>query len=206
MITRYYKSLIVFYFSVCPSVFPTLLRDDMTCYVALCYSRRLSSTFKPSLSDFFCYWCNLSCTPLPPHVLSFLAHWHSSFSYFLTELSHLISSDSWYINSFKYPLRHILSFSHFHFITYHSTTSSSFFFFFLILILLPLLLLSLIFLVVLPATMDDPRQRRPDITTAKLQLDWEPRVPVRDGLAKAIEYFSKVTFRPTNIPHFYTSY
>lgn len=52
--------------------------------------------------------------------------------------------------------------------------------------------------VVLPATMDDPRQRRPDITTAKQQLDWEPRVPVRDGLAKAIEYFSKVTDRATD--------
>ena len=52
--------------------------------------------------------------------------------------------------------------------------------------------------VVLPATMDDPRQRRPDITTAKQQLDWEPRVPVRDGLAKAIEYFSKVTDWPTD--------
>lgn len=68
-----------------------------------------------------------------------------------------------------------------------------------------LLLILLLPLVVLPATMDDPRQRRPDITTAKLQLDWEPRVPVRDGLAKAIEYFSKVTHRFTDLPH-YTSY
>jgi len=43
----------------------------------------------------------------------------------------------------------------------------------------------------LPATKDDPKQRRPDITTAKTQLGWEPRVPVREGLAKAIAYFSK---------------
>ena len=43
----------------------------------------------------------------------------------------------------------------------------------------------------LPATKDDPKQRRPDITTAKMQLGWEPRVPVREGLAKAIAYFSK---------------
>ena len=43
----------------------------------------------------------------------------------------------------------------------------------------------------LPATKDDPRQRKPDITTAKEQLNWEPRVPVREGLAKAIEYFRK---------------
>jgi UDP-glucuronate decarboxylase len=43
----------------------------------------------------------------------------------------------------------------------------------------------------LPATKDDPRQRRPDITTAKSKLGWEPRVPVRVGLAKAISYFAK---------------
>jgi UDP-glucuronate decarboxylase len=44
----------------------------------------------------------------------------------------------------------------------------------------------------LPATKDDPRQRRPDITTAKEQLGWQPVVHVRDGLMKTIEYFSKV--------------
>lgn len=43
----------------------------------------------------------------------------------------------------------------------------------------------------LPATKDDPRQRRPDIGTAKEQLAWEPQVPVREGLKKAIEYFRK---------------
>ena len=152
-------------------------------------------------------------------VPSLLAHWHSPFSLFLTESSHLISSDSWYSYLFKHRFFHTNSSIPSHCITYCSTTSSSFFFFFfllpLILLLLPLLLLFFLlilllillllpFLVVLPATMDDPRQRRPDITTAKLQLDWEPRVPVRDGLAKAIEYFSKVTFRPTNPPHSYT--
>ena len=43
----------------------------------------------------------------------------------------------------------------------------------------------------LPATKDDPRQRKPDITVAKEQLGWEPKVSVRVGLAKAIEYFRK---------------
>ena len=43
----------------------------------------------------------------------------------------------------------------------------------------------------LPATKDDPRQRKPDITTAKLHLNWQPRVPVKDGLAKTISYFRK---------------
>ncbi len=39
----------------------------------------------------------------------------------------------------------------------------------------------------LPA--DDPKQRKPDITLAKEKLGWEPTVPLRDGLAKTIEYF-----------------
>jgi len=44
----------------------------------------------------------------------------------------------------------------------------------------------------LPATRDDPKQRKPDITTAKEQIQWSPKVPVKIGLAKAIEYFSQV--------------
>lgn len=51
----------------------------------------------------------------------------------------------------------------------------------------------------LPATTDDPRQRRPDITTAKTELGWQPVVHVRDGLLKTIEYFSKV--RVLACPH-----
>jgi UDP-glucuronate decarboxylase len=39
----------------------------------------------------------------------------------------------------------------------------------------------------LPA--DDPKQRKPDITLAKEKLGWEPTVPLREGLAKTIEYF-----------------
>lgn len=41
----------------------------------------------------------------------------------------------------------------------------------------------------LPATKDDPRKRKPDISVAKANLGWEPRVSVRDGLTKAIHYF-----------------
>jgi UDP-glucuronate decarboxylase len=41
----------------------------------------------------------------------------------------------------------------------------------------------------LPA--DDPVQRRPDISTAKDILDWEPKVQLREGLLKTIEYFEK---------------
>lgn len=31
-------------------------------------------------------------------------------------------------------------------------------------------------------TPDDPRQRKPDITKAKEELGWEPKVKLRDGL------------------------
>jgi dTDP-glucose 4,6-dehydratase len=40
-----------------------------------------------------------------------------------------------------------------------------------------------------PLPADDPRQRRPDITRARAMLGWEPRVPVREGVARTIEYF-----------------
>ncbi len=44
-------------------------------------------------------------------------------------------------------------------------------------------------LVHLPLPADDPKQRRPDITLAKSKLDWEPKVPLEEGLKKVIEYF-----------------
>ena len=44
----------------------------------------------------------------------------------------------------------------------------------------------------LPATKDDPTQRKPDITTAKRELGWEPKVSVKEGLQKTIAYFSRV--------------
>ncbi len=40
-----------------------------------------------------------------------------------------------------------------------------------------------------PLPEDDPRQRRPDITRARTLLGWEPRVPRREGLERAIEGF-----------------
>ena len=43
-----------------------------------------------------------------------------------------------------------------------------------------------------PLPPDDPRQRRPDITLAKEKLGWEPKVPLREGLTKAIPYFERV--------------
>ena len=46
-----------------------------------------------------------------------------------------------------------------------------------------------------PLPKDDPRRRKPDITLAKALLGWEPKVPLREGLAKTIAYFSKMSGR-----------
>jgi dTDP-glucose 4,6-dehydratase len=39
---------------------------------------------------------------------------------------------------------------------------------------------------------DDPKQRRPDITRAQKLLGWRPEVPLEDGLARTLEYFRSV--------------
>lgn len=41
----------------------------------------------------------------------------------------------------------------------------------------------------LPATKDDPRKRKPDITVAGKQIGWKPEIPVRFGLEQTIAYF-----------------
>ncbi|MGD9645111.1 MAG: UDP-glucuronic acid decarboxylase family protein [Pirellulales bacterium] len=41
-----------------------------------------------------------------------------------------------------------------------------------------------------PLPADDPKQRRPDITRAKRNLKWEPRVPLADGLQRTIDDFA----------------
>ncbi|HEX3373715.1 MAG TPA: UDP-glucuronic acid decarboxylase family protein [Edaphobacter sp.] len=40
-----------------------------------------------------------------------------------------------------------------------------------------------------PLPQDDPTRRRPDITRAKQLLGWEPKVKLRHGLEKSLEYF-----------------
>jgi UDP-glucuronate decarboxylase len=40
-----------------------------------------------------------------------------------------------------------------------------------------------------PLPQDDPMQRCPDITVAKRDLGWEPRVPLEEGLRRTIAYF-----------------
>ncbi|WP_425607907.1 UDP-glucuronic acid decarboxylase family protein [Pseudodesulfovibrio pelocollis] len=43
-----------------------------------------------------------------------------------------------------------------------------------------------------PLPSDDPMQRKPDIALAKKAMGWEPRTPLREGLVKTVEYFSRV--------------
>jgi len=47
-------------------------------------------------------------------------------------------------------------------------------------------------LVFLPLPQDDPMQRRPVIELAKRELDWEPKIALREGLVKTIEYFDAI--------------
>lgn len=50
-----------------------------------------------------------------------------------------------------------------------------------------------------PLPQDDPRQRQPDITRARQRLGWEPRVPLRKGLVKTIDYFRQKLFGQRSI-------
>jgi dTDP-glucose 4,6-dehydratase len=44
-----------------------------------------------------------------------------------------------------------------------------------------------------PLPTDDPKVRQPDITRARTLLQWEPKVPLEQGLGRTIDYFrSKV--------------
>ncbi len=44
----------------------------------------------------------------------------------------------------------------------------------------------------LPMPPDDPKQRKPDISLAHAELGWEPRIQLREGLARAIPYFERM--------------
>jgi UDP-glucuronate decarboxylase len=43
---------------------------------------------------------------------------------------------------------------------------------------------------------DDPRQRRPDITVAKDDLGWLPHISLREGLSRTIDYFASAEAEP----------
>jgi UDP-glucuronate decarboxylase len=40
----------------------------------------------------------------------------------------------------------------------------------------------------LPLPQDDPKCRRPDVSKARRELDWEPRVDLKEGLRRTIDY------------------
>jgi len=40
--------------------------------------------------------------------------------------------------------------------------------------------------------LDDPTQRKPDISVAETKLNWVPKTPLKDGLKATIEYFKQV--------------
>jgi UDP-glucuronate decarboxylase len=44
-------------------------------------------------------------------------------------------------------------------------------------------------IVYLPLPIDDPKQRKPDISLAMKELDWKPTIKLEEGLEKTIEYF-----------------
>ncbi len=46
-----------------------------------------------------------------------------------------------------------------------------------------------------PLPQDDPRQRQPDISRAADQLNWAPKVALRDGLTRTIAYFDGLLTR-----------
>src|SRR5262249_44537195 len=58
----------------------------------------------------------------------------------------------------------------------------------------------------LPRPADDPSQRRPDISLAKTHLNWEPKVPLREGLTKTIEYFKSIDLKLFRKPTDHTAH
>jgi UDP-glucuronate decarboxylase len=44
----------------------------------------------------------------------------------------------------------------------------------------------------MPLPKDDPKQRRPNINEAKGMLKWEPKIELKEGLEKTIDYFRKI--------------
>lgn len=47
-------------------------------------------------------------------------------------------------------------------------------------------------LVYKPLPEDDPMQRQPNISLAKKELNWEPKIQIDEGLLKTIEYFKSI--------------
>lgn len=61
-------------------------------------------------------------------------------------------------------------------------------------------------IIYLPLPKDDPKQRKPDIRKAKELLDWEPKIQLREGLEKTIEYFKNLDLRRYKNPTDHTAH
>src|SRR3990170_3064729 len=51
-----------------------------------------------------------------------------------------------------------------------------------------------------PLPQDDPTRRQPDITLAHKMLGWEPKVPLREGLQKTINWFRSIQWDEFRAP------
>ncbi len=51
-----------------------------------------------------------------------------------------------------------------------------------------------------PLPPDDPTKRQPDITLARQKLGWQPRVKLRDGLVKTIDWFRSIDVNQYRAP------
>jgi len=49
-----------------------------------------------------------------------------------------------------------------------------------------------------PLPEDDPKQRQPDISLAKSELNWEPKTQLKEGLDKTIQYFDQTLSNNVN--------
>jgi UDP-glucuronate decarboxylase len=58
----------------------------------------------------------------------------------------------------------------------------------------------------LPRPADDPSQRRPNIDLAKEKLGWEPKITLKEGLAKAIAYFKSIDLTQYRKPTDHTAH
>ena len=58
----------------------------------------------------------------------------------------------------------------------------------------------------LPLPNDDPLQRKPDISLAKKELGWEPKVQLEEGLKRTIGYFQRVNLDSFRKPTDHTAH
>ncbi len=58
----------------------------------------------------------------------------------------------------------------------------------------------------MPRPKDDPSQRRPDINLAKKHLGWEPKVSLKEGLSKTIDFFRTIDLKQYRKPTDHTAH